>query len=109
VGGERQPGRAARGRDVKAGDFSVQAARRSRERDGRAAQGGIESMAVADERSRRLSPRPTSSIPETGEVILEANEELTPRVISMAQEKKVDKIEVFFPERDDVGRSSARR
>ena len=36
-------------------------------------------------------------------MILEANEELTPRVISMAQEKKVDKIEVFFPERDDVG------
>src|SRR5438132_1058662 len=41
--------------------------------------------------------------PETGEVILEANEELTPRVISMAQEKKVDKIDIFFPERDEVG------
>ena len=41
--------------------------------------------------------------PETGEVILEANEELTPRVISMAQEKKVEKVEVFFPERDEVG------
>ena len=41
--------------------------------------------------------------PATGEVILEANEELTPRVISMAQEKKVDQIAVFFPERDDVG------
>src|SRR4029078_949992 len=37
------------------------------------------------------------------EVILEANEELTPRVISMAQEKKVEHIDVFFPERDDVG------
>ena len=41
--------------------------------------------------------------PSTGEVILEANEELTPRVISMAQEKNVDRIDVFFPERDDVG------
>ncbi len=41
--------------------------------------------------------------PSTGEVILEANEALTPRVISMAQEKKIDRIEVFFPERDDVG------
>src|SRR6266542_4085241 len=41
--------------------------------------------------------------PETGEVILEANEELTPRVISMAQEKHVDKLEIFFPERDEVG------
>ena len=43
------------------------------------------------------------SNPETGEVILEANEELTPRVISMAQENKVDSIELFFPERDEVG------
>jgi DNA-directed RNA polymerase subunit beta len=41
--------------------------------------------------------------PETGEVILEANEELSPRVISMAQEKTVDRLEVFFPERDEVG------
>jgi DNA-directed RNA polymerase subunit beta len=41
--------------------------------------------------------------PSTGEVILEANEELTPRVISMAQEKSVDRLEIFFPERDDVG------
>jgi DNA-directed RNA polymerase subunit beta len=41
--------------------------------------------------------------PATGEVILEANEEITPRVISMAQENSIDRIEVFFPERDDVG------
>ena len=41
--------------------------------------------------------------PATGEVILEANEEMTPRVISMAQEKNIDRIEVFFPERDEIG------
>src|SRR5438093_1622989 len=41
--------------------------------------------------------------PATGEVILEANEELTPRAISMAQEKNVDRLEIFFPERDEVG------
>jgi len=41
--------------------------------------------------------------PSTGEVILEANEALEPRVISMAQEKSVDRIEIFFPERDEVG------
>ncbi len=41
--------------------------------------------------------------PATGEVILEANEEVAPRIISMVQEKKVKEIEVFFPERDDVG------
>src|SRR3981189_1425375 len=34
--------------------------------------------------------------PSTGEVILEANEELTPRVISMAQEKNVDRLDIFF-------------
>src|SRR6202140_604482 len=41
--------------------------------------------------------------PSTGEVILEANEELTPRVVSMAQEKNVDRIDIFFPEKDEVG------
>src|SRR5260221_249662 len=41
--------------------------------------------------------------PSTGEVILEANEALEPRVISMAQEKNVERIDVVFPERDDVG------
>ncbi len=41
--------------------------------------------------------------PATGEVILEANEPLEPRVISMAQEKNVDRIDIFFPEKDEVG------
>src|SRR6476620_7999547 len=41
--------------------------------------------------------------PSTGEVILEANEPLEPRVFSMAQEKNVDRIDIFFPERDEVG------
>ena len=41
--------------------------------------------------------------PATGEVILEANEEVSPRIISMVQAKKVPELEVFFPERDEVG------
>jgi DNA-directed RNA polymerase subunit beta len=41
--------------------------------------------------------------PSTGEIILEANEELTPRAVSMAEEKNVDRLEIFFPEKDDVG------
>ena len=41
--------------------------------------------------------------PATGEVILEANDEVTPRVVSMAQEKNIEEVEVFFPERDEVG------
>nr|MDQ3417292.1 DNA-directed RNA polymerase subunit beta [Acidobacteriota bacterium] len=41
--------------------------------------------------------------PSTGEVILETNEELTPRAISLAQEKNVERLEIFFPERDEIG------
>ena len=41
--------------------------------------------------------------PATGEVILEVNEEVIPRKVSEAQEKKVEEIEVFWPERDDIG------
>src|SRR5512137_888133 len=41
--------------------------------------------------------------PETGEIILEANDEVTHRVVAIAQEKGVDRIDVFFPERDEVG------
>ena len=41
--------------------------------------------------------------PSTGEVILEANEELSERVIAMAQEKNVEQIEMFFPEKDEIG------
>jgi DNA-directed RNA polymerase subunit beta len=41
--------------------------------------------------------------PQTGEVILEANEELSERVIAMAQEKNVESIEIFFPEKDEIG------
>ena len=41
--------------------------------------------------------------PETGEVILEANEPLTGRIVSMAQEKGIPEIELFFPEQDEIG------
>ena len=41
--------------------------------------------------------------PETGEVVLEVNEEVTPQVIAMVQEKKIEELEVFFPERDEAG------
>ena len=41
--------------------------------------------------------------PSTGEVILESNEEMSERVIAMAQESQVEHIEVFFPEKDEIG------
>ncbi len=64
---------------------------------------GIETIEVQDEAIEGAFAVADVVDPSTGEVILEANEALTPRVISMAQEKKIDRIEVFFPERDDVG------
>ena len=41
--------------------------------------------------------------PGTGEVVVEANNEVTPRIVSMVQESDIEAIEVFFPEQDAVG------
>ena len=40
---------------------------------------------------------------ESGEVILEANNEITPAKLQEIVEARVDSFSVFFPERDDVG------
>ena len=72
---------------------------------------GIEALKRAGIASIELAPEELTGAfavadivdPETGEVILEANEEITPRIVSMAQEKEVGAIEVFFPEQDEVG------
>ncbi len=39
----------------------------------------------------------------TGEVIIDANNELTPTTLGRIADAGIDSIEVFFPERDDVG------
>src|ERR1700748_2755166 len=41
--------------------------------------------------------------PKTGEILLEANHELTADKLHKIMESGVTKVEVFFPERDDVG------
>ena len=41
--------------------------------------------------------------PSSGEVLLEANEELSARVLAMAQEKGIERVDIFFPEKDEVG------
>jgi len=43
--------------------------------------------------------------PRTGEVVLEGNEPLSPRVLSvvLAEGSQIDSFEVFFPERDEIG------
>jgi DNA-directed RNA polymerase subunit beta len=63
----------------------------------------VESVEISDAELEGAYAASDVVDPSTGEVILEANEPLEPRVISMAQEKNVDRIDVFFPERDEVG------
>ncbi|MGZ8789470.1 MAG: DNA-directed RNA polymerase subunit beta, partial [Thermoanaerobaculia bacterium] len=90
--------------DVKAGDFSVQSGKKiSANAVAALRKANIETIAVVDEALEGAFAAADIVDPETGEVILEANEELTPRVISMAQEKKVERLDVFFPERDETG------
>jgi len=90
--------------DVKAGEFSVQNGKKiSTNAIAALRRAGIETIPVDDQALEGAFAAADIVDPETGEVVLEANEELTPRVISMAQEKKVDKMEIFFPERDEVG------
>jgi DNA-directed RNA polymerase subunit beta len=40
---------------------------------------------------------------DTGEVLIEANHELTPTIVAKLMEAKIPSFEVFFPELDDVG------
>ncbi|HEY3742056.1 MAG TPA: DNA-directed RNA polymerase subunit beta [Bryobacteraceae bacterium] len=40
---------------------------------------------------------------ETGEILAEANHELTSTMLTKIMEAGIDKVEVFFPDRDDVG------
>ena len=64
---------------------------------------GLETVAIAESELEGAFTVTDIVDPETGEVILESNEEITPRIVLMAQEKKVEAIEVFFPEKDEVG------
>ena len=64
---------------------------------------GVESIEVVDNEREGAFAASDVIDPSTGEVILEANEELSERVIAMAQEKNVEGIEIFFPEKDEIG------
>jgi DNA-directed RNA polymerase subunit beta len=64
---------------------------------------GVELVEVSDAELEGAYAATDVVDPSTGEVILEANEAFEPRVISMAQEKNVETLEIFFPERDEIG------
>jgi DNA-directed RNA polymerase subunit beta len=64
---------------------------------------GVEAVEVSETEREGAFVAADVVDPSTGEVILEANEELSERVIAMAQEAKVERLEVFFPEKDEVG------
>ena len=64
---------------------------------------GIEWIEVAETELEGAYAAADVVDPSTGEVILEANEEVIPRKVSEGQEKQVEEIEVFWPERDDIG------
>jgi DNA-directed RNA polymerase subunit beta len=64
---------------------------------------GIDRIEVVDEARAGAFAAADLVDPETGEVLLEASEELSERAISMAQEKNIEYVDVFFPETDEVG------
>ncbi len=64
---------------------------------------GVEAIELVDAEREGACAAADVVDPSTGEVLLEANEELTERVIAMAQEMHVDRIDVFFPEKDEIG------
>src|SRR5438067_2550600 len=92
-------------KDLKAGGDTVTGAGKKINASAIAAlkKAGVEAVEVADAELEGAFAASDVVDPSTGEVILEANEPLEPRVISMAQEKNVEKIEIFFPEKDEVG------
>src|SRR6187397_3168023 len=64
---------------------------------------GVEAVELAEPEREGAFAAGDVVDPATGEVMLEANEELSERVIAMAQEKNVERIEIFFPEKDEIG------
>src|SRR5207247_368492 len=96
--------RAAAEIHVPGGDFTIQSGKKITKNAIEALKkANVEAVEISDAELEGAYAASDVVDPSTGEVILEANEPLEPRVISMAQEKNVDRIEIFFPERDEVG------
>jgi DNA-directed RNA polymerase subunit beta len=91
-------------RDVKAGDVSIGEGKKiTKTHIEGLRKAGVKDIAITDEALEGAFAAADIVDPATGEVLLEANDELSQRVVAMAHEKGVEKIDVFFPERDEVG------
>src|SRR5437773_5571853 len=64
---------------------------------------GVEAVEISDAELEGAYAASDVVDASTGGVLLEPNEPPEPRGRRMAQEKSVDRIEIFFPERDEVG------
>ncbi len=96
--------RAATEIQVPGGEFTIQSGKKITKNAVEALKkANVEAVEISDAELEGAYAAADVVDPSTGEVILEANEPLEPRVLSMAQEKNVDRIEIFFPERDEVG------
>jgi DNA-directed RNA polymerase subunit beta len=96
--------RAATEIQVPGGEFTIQSGKKITKNAIEALKkANVEAVEISDAELEGAFAAADVVDPSTGEVILEANEPLEPRVVSMAQEKNVDRIEIFFPERDEVG------
>src|SRR5207249_921479 len=96
--------RAATEIQVPGGEFTIQSGKKITKNAIEALKkANVEAVEISDAELEGAYAASDVVDPSTGEVILEANEPLEPRVIAMAQEKNVDRIEIFFPERDEVG------
>jgi DNA-directed RNA polymerase subunit beta len=96
--------RAAKDISVPGENFTIQAGKKiTRNAVEALKRANVEAVEIADAELEGAFAAADIIDPATGEVILEANEPLEPRAISMAQEKNIDRVEIFFPEKDDVG------
>ncbi|RMF73459.1 MAG: DNA-directed RNA polymerase subunit beta [Acidobacteria bacterium] len=64
---------------------------------------GIQYVALADEEFQKAVALEPVVHPETGEVLADVNEEITPEILQQVREAGIERLIVFFPETDPVG------
>ena len=91
-------------REVKAGTVTINEGKKvTRNHIEGLRQAGVTDVEVTDEALQGAFTATDLVDPSTGEVLIEANEELQPRIVALAHEKGIAALSVFFPEKDDLG------